>query len=71
LKNLPELMDRLDPTFGVGPRGVHAHYITCLNRSRTNGLTIEEGAGVKPFRKLRELVLVGFRENWRPACPPR
>jgi hypothetical protein len=23
---LPELMDRLDPYVGVGPRGIHAHY---------------------------------------------
>jgi hypothetical protein len=43
---LPELMHRLDPCVGVDPRGVHAHYITCLNRARTNGLATEEGAGV-------------------------
>jgi hypothetical protein len=55
--NLPELMDRLDPYVGVGPRGVHTHYITCLNRARMNGLDTEEGAGVQPFRKLGELVL--------------
>jgi hypothetical protein len=61
-KNLPELMDRLDLYVGVGPRGVHAHYITFLNRARTNGLATEEGAGVKPFRKLSELVLGN-------ACP--
>jgi hypothetical protein len=57
LTNLPELMDRLDPYVGVSPRGVHAHYTTCLNRARTNGLATEEGAGVQPFRKLVELVL--------------
>jgi hypothetical protein len=55
--NLPELMDRLDPYVGVGPRGVHAHHIACLNRARMNGLDNEEGAGVQPFRKLGELVL--------------
>jgi hypothetical protein len=55
--NLPELMDRLDPYVGVGPRGVLAHYITCLNRARMNGLDTEEGAGVQPFRRLGELVL--------------
>jgi hypothetical protein len=54
---LPELMDHLGPYIGVGPRGVHAHYITCLNRARTNGLATEEGAGVQPFRKLGEPVL--------------
>jgi hypothetical protein len=59
---LPELMDRLDPYIGVGPRGVHAHYITCLNRARMNGLATEEGAVVQPFRKLGELVLGN-------ACP--
>jgi hypothetical protein len=57
LTNLPELIDRLDPYVGVGPRGVHAHFITCLNRARMNGLATEEGAGVKPFHKLGELVL--------------
>jgi hypothetical protein len=62
LLNLPELMDRLDPHVGVGARDVHAHYITCLNRARTNGLATEEGAGVQPFRKLSELVLGN-------ACP--
>jgi hypothetical protein len=62
LTNLPELMDRLDPYVGVGPRGVHAHYITCLNRARTNGLATEEGAGMQPFRTLSELVLGN-------ACP--
>jgi hypothetical protein len=55
--NLPELMDRLDPYVGVGPRGVHAHYITCLNRGRMNVLDTDEGAGVQPFRKLGELAL--------------
>jgi hypothetical protein len=55
--NLPELMDRLDPYVGVGPRGVHTHYRTCLNHARMNGLDTEEGAGVQPFRKLGELVL--------------
>jgi hypothetical protein len=55
--NLPELMDRLDPYVGVGPRGVHAHYITCLNRGLMIVLDTEEGAGVQPFRKLGELVL--------------
>jgi hypothetical protein len=50
-------MDRLHPYVGVGPRGVHVHYITCLNRARMNGLATEEGAGVQPFRKLGELVL--------------
>jgi hypothetical protein len=59
---LPEVMDRLDPYVEVGPRGVHAHYITCLNRARTNGFATEEGAGVQPFRKLGELVLGN-------ACP--
>jgi hypothetical protein len=58
----PELMDRLYPYVGVGPRGVHAHYITCLNRARTNDLATEKGAGVQPFRKLGELVLGN-------ACP--
>jgi hypothetical protein len=62
MTNLPELIDRLDPYFEFGPRGVHAHYITCLNFSRTNGLATEEGAGVQPFRKLGELVLGN-------ACP--
>jgi hypothetical protein len=57
LTNLTELMDRLDPYVGVGPRHVHAHYITCLNHARMNGLATEEGAGVQPFRKLGELVL--------------
>jgi hypothetical protein len=55
--NLQELMDRLDPYVGVGPRGFHAHCITCFNRARMNGLDTEEGAGVQPFRKLGELVL--------------
>jgi hypothetical protein len=59
---LPELMDRLDPYVGVGPRGVHAHYITCLNHARTNGLTTEEDAVVQPFRNLFKLVL-------GDACP--
>jgi hypothetical protein len=62
LTNLTELMDRLDPYVGVGPRGVHAHFITCLNRARTNGLDTEEDAGVQPFRKLGELILGN-------ACP--
>jgi hypothetical protein len=48
----PELMNRLDPYVGVGPRGVHAHYITCLNRARANGLVTKKGAGVQPFYKL-------------------
>jgi hypothetical protein len=55
--NLPEHMDRLDPYVGVGSRGVHAHYITCLNRARMNGLDAEECAGVQQFRKRGELVL--------------
>jgi hypothetical protein len=59
---LPELMDRLDPYVGVGPSGVHAHYITCLNGTRMNGLATEEGTGVQPFRTLGELVLGN-------ACP--
>jgi hypothetical protein len=62
LTNLPELMNCLDPYVGVGPRGVHAHYITYLNRACTNGLASEEGAGVQPFHKLGELVLGN-------ACP--
>jgi hypothetical protein len=60
---LTELMDRFDPYVGVGPRGVHAHYITCLSRARTNGLATEEGAGMQPFRKLGELVL-GSACSW-------
>jgi hypothetical protein len=55
--NLPELMDRLDPYVGVGPRGFHAHHIACLNRARMNTLDTVEGAEVQPFRKLGELVL--------------
>jgi hypothetical protein len=53
-------MDYLDPCVGVGPHGVHAHYITYLNRARKNGLATEEGAGVQPFRKLGDLVLGNF-----------
>jgi hypothetical protein len=59
---LPELMDRLDPYVGVGPRSINVHYITCLNRARKNGLATEEGAGVQPFHKLGKLVLGN-------ACP--
>jgi hypothetical protein len=55
-------MDRLDPFVGVGPLGVHAHYITFLLRARTNGLATEEGAGLQPFRKFGELILGN-------ACP--
>jgi hypothetical protein len=44
------------------PHGVHAHYVTCLNRARTNGLATAEGAGVQLFHKLGELVLGN-------ACP--
>jgi hypothetical protein len=59
---LPELMNRLNLYVGVGPHGVHAYYITCLNGARMNGLATEEGAGMQPFRALGELVL-------GDACP--
>ena len=53
---LPQLMDRLDPYVGVGPRGFHANYVSCLNRARSSGLVSDEGAGVQPFRGLGQTI---------------